>query len=75
MAAKKFLPLRVVGLGQVTDALSGRTADGIIVHFGDGPARALSWGSFRQLLKMELADPEAPNGWASTATPEPTPAA
>src|SRR5438105_615524 len=49
--AKKILTLNVAGLGKVTDALTGREADGIIVQFGASPARALSWASFRALLR------------------------
>ena len=82
--SRKPITFTVTNLGKVKDALTGREADGLTVRFGDGPARALSWDSYRKLLKMEMADdatdPAAPpvahpKGWDSTATPSAVPTA
>ena len=46
------IDVKIHKLGIVTDALSGKEGDGLVVSFGEFKQTALSWKSFKQLIGL-----------------------
>ena len=53
------IDVKIHKIGEITDALTGKPADGLVVSFGEFKQTALSWKSFKQLIGLRCPKAEA----------------